>query len=104
MVLKCNLSVDKSIFHKIAPKMEPLIWNKPPIWNTYAADRVVFHIGGFTVVVTVNKCSKRLESCFSSKRSTTKPTNSHGGPSTNHLVKFLGIFDHSPAPLRGDFY
>ena len=29
--------------------MEPLIWNKPPIWNTYAADRVVFRIGGFTV-------------------------------------------------------
>ena len=24
--------------------MQPLIWNKPPIWNTFAADRVVFHI------------------------------------------------------------
>ena len=33
--------------------MEPLIWNKPPIWNTYAADRVVFRIGGFTVLVYV---------------------------------------------------
>ena len=30
--------------------MEPRIWNKPRIWNTFAADRVLFHsMRGFTV-------------------------------------------------------
>ena len=29
--------------------MEPPIRNKPPIRNTFAADGVVFRIGGFTV-------------------------------------------------------
>ena len=37
------------IHYIFAPKMEPPIRNKPPIWNTFAADRVVFRIGGFTV-------------------------------------------------------
>ena len=31
--------------------MEPPIRNKPPIRNTFAADGVVFRIGGFTVIV-----------------------------------------------------
>ena len=48
--------------------MEPLIWNKPPIWNTYAADRVVFRIGGFTVrprtwVALLKKLKKRNNAC-----------------------------------------
>ena len=30
--------------------MEPPIRNRPPIRNTFAADRVVFRIGGFTVL------------------------------------------------------
>ena len=29
--------------------MESRIWNKSRIWNTFAADRVVFHMRGFTV-------------------------------------------------------
>ena len=32
--------------------MESRIWNKSRIWNTFAADRVVFHMRGFTVVYT----------------------------------------------------
>ena len=32
--------------------MEPPIRNKPPIWNTFAADRVIFRIGVFTVLCT----------------------------------------------------
>ena len=32
--------------------MEPPIRNKPPIRNTFAADRVIFRIGVFTVLLT----------------------------------------------------
>ena len=51
----CNISPSL-----IAPKLQPLIWYKPPIWNTFAADRVVFHIGGFTQICTVDMylCNK----------------------------------------------
>ena len=40
--------IAQGIFIKLLQKMEPLIWNTPPIWNNYTLDRVVFHIGGFT--------------------------------------------------------
>ena len=30
--------------------MESRIWNKSRIWNTFAADRVIFHMRGFTVL------------------------------------------------------
>ena len=36
--------LDQDIYKKFLQKMEPLIW------NTYAADRVTFRIGGFTAV------------------------------------------------------
>ena len=29
--------------------MEPRKWNKPHKWNTFAVDRVVFRLRGFTV-------------------------------------------------------
>ena len=38
--------------------MEPPIRNKPPIRNTFAADRVVFRIGGFTVQPFEQKLTK----------------------------------------------
>ena len=33
--------------------MESRIWNKSRIWNTFAADRVVFRLRGFTVVESI---------------------------------------------------
>ena len=39
----------------ITPKMEPRIWNKSRIWNTFAADQSVFHMRGFTVFSLVQK-------------------------------------------------
>ena len=45
-----NYGLKAAFYRYIAPKMEPRIWNKPRIWNTFAADRVLFHsMRGFTV-------------------------------------------------------
>ena len=46
--LLCFVSVQ--IHYIFAPKMEPPIRNKPLIRNTFAADGLVFRIGGFTVL------------------------------------------------------
>ena len=56
--------------------MEPPIRNKPPIWNTFAADLVIFRIGVFTVL--------------QSRRSGTKSE-----------LKFLKTFwNQEPRPLK----
>ena len=46
------LAVDRTVGGIIflLQKMEPPIRNKPPIRNTFAADRVIFRIGVFTVL------------------------------------------------------
>ena len=47
--------------------MEPLIWNKPPIWNTLAANQLVFRIRGFTALqyggdsYTIATCRRFIE-------------------------------------------
>ena len=47
--------------------MESRKWNKPRKWNTFAADRVVFRLRGFTVRCLVKnkyKCPKLLSLIF----------------------------------------
>ena len=57
------LAVDRTVGGIIflLQKMEPPIRNKPPIRNTFAADRVIFRIGVFTVFgATLPRSPNRL--------------------------------------------
>ena len=51
LVLQKNYGIKTAFIRYITPKMEPRIWNKSRIWNTFAANRSVFHMRGFTVLL-----------------------------------------------------
>ena len=41
--------IKQPFFEKITPNMEPRLW------NTFATDRVIFHIRGFTLLIINNR-------------------------------------------------
>ena len=66
--------------------MEPPIWNKPPIWNTFAADRVIFRIGVFTVLLCEMQgwTSKAIPKTFFNTKSESQTIQIHSESTKKH--------------------